>query len=160
MDLKPRTLEKLNVKFKNKPCTILLKGPLYRPITEAQAQELFVIVVEEITADGVFGTHFRTGMYTFFTWPNIVSIKEEVEMDLSNPEHVKIIQEYEKQTGQKILEPPAEEKVSMLSTPSPTPEPKPSVGEEATFVDIANLANLAKQTKKSFDLFEATKHLR
>jgi len=128
--------------FVGRVCSILTV-PVNRQFDELRAREHFVVRVGEITSDGVWGTHPANGMVSFFPIEHIVSIAEEIELDVNNPEHAQMIQEYEKKTGKKIEsdighKPPKREKVL---------EPEE---EQAPFVDINNLEALAAQTRQQY----------
>lgn len=144
-----RTLEKLQ-KLVGKVCSVVSVA-MNRSFDEKIAREHFVIRVQEINQDGVWGTHpYNPDLISFFAFPHIVSIHEEVELDPNNPEHQKMIKDYEDQTGKKLKsdlqgspkpEPPIKE---------PSPGPQPDEGS-AVFVDIEGLEKLAAQTKRAFD---------
>jgi hypothetical protein len=118
-----------------------------RSFDEKISREHFVIRVQEINPDGIWGTHpYNDEMVSFFAMAHIISIHEEIELDPSDPEHAKLIEEYEERKGKK-------------ATPDIQGEPKqkPSDSEEPEggmmFVDLDNLEELAENTKRSFDVY-------
>ena len=119
--------------------------------------------VGAINLDGIWGTHPGSGMTSFFQWsPSLIGICEEIELDPNNPEHAQMIEQYEKQTGQKIK--------SDISSPVPTkkkekdlvqlkepPKKQTAPDEQVPFVDISNLEKLAAQTKMQYDQYDSVR---
>lgn len=137
-----RTIERLQ-KFVGKVCSIISVA-MNRNFEERIAREHFVILVQEINQDGIWGSHpYNPDLISFFAFPHIVSIHEEVELDPNNPEHQKMIKEYEDKVGKKPNN-------DLKDIPQIT---KKSVQQDTSvFVDIEGLEKLAEQTKKTFDL--------
>ncbi len=113
-------------------------------------------MVEELNADGIWGTHpYNDELVSFFAIDHIISIHEEFELDPNNPEHADMIKEYEEKSGTKlegdIHKPktkPASNGLNIIESTG-TPLPDPDKGD-MTFVDIASLEKLAEHTKKTF----------
>lgn len=78
---------------------------------------------------------------------HVISIHEEIELNPDNPEHAKLIKDFEERTGQK-------------ASPDIQGEPKekPSGSEEPeggmTFVDIDNLEQLAESTRRNYEAYK------
>ena len=130
-----KTIQNLQY-FVGKVCSIFT-SPVNRSFDELHAREHFVARIQEINADGLWGTHPHSGMMSFFAMPHIMLIAEEVELNPNNPEHAQMLQEFEKRTGMK-----------------PTGDISPSQkapDEQVPFVDISYLEKLASQTKSQYD---------
>lgn len=153
-----RTLEKMQY-FVGKVCSIVTSS-MNRAFDEQVNREHFVIMVEELGADGIWGTHpYNDELVTFFAMSHVISVHEEFELDPNNPEHASMIKEYEDKSGNKL-----EGDIKNTSVPAPksssgldiidqkgTPLPETNSDEGGmTFVDIASLERLADHTKKSF----------
>ncbi|MCH7605424.1 hypothetical protein IID24_05560 [Patescibacteria group bacterium] len=159
-----RTLEKMQY-FVGKVCSIVTSS-MNRTFDEQVNREHFVIMVEELTADGIWGTHpYNDELVSFFCMNHIISIHEEFELDPNNPEHAEMIKEYEEKSGKKlegdIRKPKTTQEVLkevrkenglniIESNGTPLPDPEPDDGG-ITFVDISSLEKLAAHTKKTFD---------
>lgn len=155
MEMKPKTLEKLNQRYVGKACTIFTT-PVNRHFNEKQAREHFVVEVEEITLDGIWGFHPFYGNSSFYRWEHVIGIYEEIVLDPNNPDHIKLIEQVEKETGKPILSDVSPHLTPTLSTqsiemPPPDPVEEPDDGK-VTFIDIQKLSKLAKKTKKSYDI--------
>lgn len=132
-----KTLQTLQ-HFVGKVCSIFLPST-NRSFNELLAREHFVVRVQEITVDGIWGTHPANNLVSFFAMPHIMSIIEEAELDPNNPEHAEMIREFEQRSGQKLE-----------SDIKPVPQieaPKQKAPQEVPFVDIRNLEVLAKQAQ-------------
>lgn len=152
-----KTIQNLQY-FVGKVCSIISTS-MNRSFNEQISREHFVIRVQTINSDGIWGVHpFNDDLVSFFSLPHIISIHQEVELDPSNPEHQQMIREFEEKTGKKL------ESDLTRSVPKPTPKDEllpiidqkesPVVDEttgDATFVDIFNLEVLAEQSKRTFD---------
>jgi hypothetical protein len=128
-----------------------------RSFDERISREHFVVRITSITADGIWGTHpYNNDLVSFYSLQHVISIHEEVELDLNNPEHTEMIKEYEEKTGQKIqgdlVKKPISKPQELLPVldEAPSPVVDDTTGD-ATFVDIANLEALASHSKKTFD---------
>jgi hypothetical protein len=149
--------------FVGKVCSIVSTS-MNRSFDESISREHFVVRVQQISMDGVWGTHpYNDEMLSVFMMPHIISIHEEVELDPSNPDHAQMIAEYEKKTGQKIkpdikkLEPAKPTTGSLLPVLKETPVSKidESVDTgDATFVDIESLENLAEISSRSLKAYD------
>lgn len=143
-----------------------------RAFDEKISREHFVVRIEEVGPDGIWGTHpYNEEMISFYAMPHIISVHTEIELDPNNPEHAEMIREYEKKTGQKI-KPDLGPKLGVSSRgvgeAAPTKQmqlpvldkaPVPVVDEtndtgDSTFVDIVNLERLAEQTRRTFDAYD------
>jgi len=118
-----------------------------RAFDEKISREHFVVLIDEITMDGIWGTHpYNPELESFFNMEHVISIHQEMELDPSNPEHVQMIKEYEEKIGEELkpdIKPPAH-------TQEETPSEEPEGG--VTFVDIENLEALAESTKRASEL--------
>lgn len=141
-----KTIEHLQY-FIGKVCSIFTPQ-VNRSFDELHAREHFVIRVRDITVDGIWGTHPHSGMMTFFSMPHVLLITEEIELDLTNPEHVEMIKEYENKAGNKIESdiPPFQKKKALVQKE-----------EQVPFVDIGYLEKLASQTKHQYDQMDKFK---
>lgn len=132
--------------FKDKVCSIISTS-MNRSFDEQISREHFVVYVQEITVDGIWGTHpYNEDLISFFAMDHIISIHQEIELNPDNPEHAKMIKEYEDRTGSKAIP-------DIKGTPKETPsnsQEEPDGG--VTFVDIDSLEALAESTKKTFDI--------
>ena len=133
--------------FEGRVCSVVTTS-MNRSFDEKISREHFVIRVDEINPDGVWGTHpYNQDMVSFFAMPHIISIHEEIELNPNNPEHAKLIQEYEERNG-------------MKATPDiqGQPKEKPPGPEEPeggmTFVDLDQLEALAEDTKRNFEAYK------
>lgn len=155
MDLKPKTLEKLQY-FKSKVCSIITTA-MNRNFDEKIAREHFVTMVEDVTADGIWGSHpYNPQMFNFYFMDRIVSIHEEAVLDPDNPEHAQMLSDFEQKTGQKAqgdLKKPAAPSLS-LPVLSETPPVQDSTDGDAAFVDIEQLEALAEHSKNQFDAYD------
>ena len=131
--------------FRDKVCSIVTAS-MNRAFDEKISREHFVVLIDEITMDGIWGTHpYNPELVSFFNMEQVISIHQEIELDPDNPEHAQMIQEYEEQSGQELkpdIQPSAH---TQEETPSEEPE-------GMTFVDIENLEALAESTKRASEL--------
>lgn len=95
------TLSKIKQTFEGRVCTIFTSS-LNKTLSDRAWREHFVCRVLEINQDGLFGQHPYTGQHQFYWHEGILSIQEETELDPANPEHAKMIREYENDTGIKL----------------------------------------------------------
>lgn len=137
--------------FHGKVCSIVTAS-MNRAFDEQISREHFVIRVQDINADGIWGTHpYNNDVVSFFSMAHIISIHEEFELDPSNPEHAEMIKEYEAKTGEKIqpdIQAPKQEPLAVIEAPKETPPPEDEGG--LTFVDIHSLEKLAEHSKRQF----------
>lgn len=140
-----------------------MTNAINRDFDERVSREHFVIRVQEINSDGIWGSHpFNDGLASFFFLPHVVSIHEEVELDPKNPEHAEMIREYEETTGQKvssdIRQPPAPQKTLDLPVLDESPGPDFGVSDDSqgdtTFVDIASLERLAETSRRIYAAYD------
>lgn len=147
-----KTIERLQY-FVNRVCSIVSTS-MNRSFDETLAREHFVIRVNSVDTDGIWGTHpYNEEMVSFFRLDHIISIHEEFELDPSNPEHQAMLKDYEQRTGQKLsgdLKPkPKVQKADPLAViEQPPPEPQDG---DTTFVDIGELEDLAERTRQMFE---------
>ena len=154
--MSPRTIKKLEY-FVGKVCSIFT-GPINRSFDEVRSREHFVVEVREIDPDGIWGTHPYNGTVSFFPLDAIKLITEEVVLDPKNPQHAKMIQEYQEKTGEVIrsdvsphqapVVPPPNDLVQIGGLKKETPAPSKM---EPAYVNVRHLANLARQVQRSFD---------
>lgn len=134
-----KTIQNLQY-FVGKVCSIFTP-PANRSFDELHAREHFVARIQEINADGVWGTHPHSGMMSFFAMPHVLLIAEEVELNPNNPEHAEMLLEFEKRTGKKVVGDIGKQPQQKETAPP----------EEVPFVDIVNLEKLASDTKRQYD---------
>jgi len=149
--------------FVGKICSIISTS-MNRAFDESISREHFVIRVESITQDGIWGTHpYNENLLSFFAIQHIISIHQEVELDPLNPEHEKAIKEYESKTGKKLegdLNNKQNEKVNknkelpIIQEGTPTSDENLDQEGDATFVDIRNLEMLAEKSRRTFQANE------
>ena len=144
----PTTLKSMK-HFLGKVCTILTK-PINRNFDEIISREYFSVRVQDISEDGIWGTHPYNDTVSFFRMDQLVSIQEEFELDPTNPTHAAMMSEFEKQTGQKVT--------TDLKMPAKQKPPEPIVNEPEkpkdamkTFVNVDNLKGLASQTRQMYE---------
>jgi hypothetical protein len=143
--------------FVGKVCSVVTTS-MNRNFDETISREHFVIRVQTINADGVWGTHpYNDDLVSFFTTQHVISIHEEVELDSNNPEHASMMKEYEERTGEK-LESDIKAKVKAKNKPQqetlPIIEKKEAEQDQqgdASFVDIFSLESLAEQSRRTFE---------
>jgi len=124
-------------------CSIVTSS-MNRSFDEKISREHFVIRVEEVNPDGIWGVHpYNPDMQSFFAMPHIISIHQEIELDPNNPEHAQMIKDFEERTGEKA-------NPDIMGQPKETP-PEKSEGVEPAFVDIQNLEQMAAQIKDAFN---------
>lgn len=149
MSFNPKTVQNLQY-FVGKVCSVFTP-PINRSFDEIRSREHFVIKVEDITNDGIWGKHPYRETFSFFPMNYVALIQEEQVLDPSNPEHKAALDEFEKTTGKKII--------SDVS-PHLTPKTNTVVKQEApvqktgAFMDINQLTALAKDTRRSYALHD------
>ena len=163
--MKPRTLEHLQY-FIGKVCSIVTTS-MNRSFDERISREHFVVLIQEIDSDGIWGTHpYNPDLVSYFNVEHVISIHQEEVIDPSNPEHIEMIKEFEQKTGKKVqgdlknspkieVAPKVEKKdlLTILKEKPPVPS-SPSTGD-ATFVDIESLERLAEDTRRAFDQYDS-----
>jgi hypothetical protein len=143
--------------FVGKVCSIISTS-MNRSFNEQVSREHFVVRVRSVTSDAIWGTHpYNEELVSYFSPAHIISIHQEMELDPNNPEHQKMIKEFEEDTGRKIqsdiknmVSKPQKEELLPVLNQKKSPEVDTTTGD-ATFVDIANLEALAQQSKRTFD---------
>jgi hypothetical protein len=147
-----KTLTKLQY-FVDKVCSVFT-GPINRSFDEVRAREHFVVRVREIDIDGLWGMHPYNHTVSFFPLDAIKLITEEVVLDPNNPDHARMIKEYQEKTGETIVSDisphlapqiPAPDNLVNIETQKPVSEPT-----EPAFVNIKHLDRLAKDTSQTF----------
>jgi len=137
-----RTLEQMQ-HFVGKVCSIISTS-MNRSFDEKISREHFVIYIQEITMDGIWGTHpYNNDLLSYFAMDHVISIHQEIELNPDNPEHAQMIKDYEKKTGEKV-------QPDIKGMPKETPSPEEPDGG-VTFVDIDALEALAENTKRTMD---------
>ena len=149
-----KTLLELKESFEGKVCTIFTKATC-KTFTDRIWREHYAIRVLRITTDGIFGEHPYTHTKSFFYADHIIFLQEEVEIDPNNPVHAKMIEEYEKKTGNKIvsdvsphLAPTVEGKEEPQEEKTEAPPEIEEASDESVFIDIEALDALTKYTKR------------
>lgn len=147
--------------FVGKVCSIVTTS-MNRNFNETISREHFVIRIYEINMDCIWGIHpYNQDMVSYIAMPHVISIHEEVELDINNPEHAAMIKEYENKTGKKIqsdlIQSSAEKKKTKdlpILNEKPVSKDVSSDTGDTTFVDIASLEQLAESTKRTFDAYD------
>lgn len=151
-----RTIEHLKY-FLGKVCSVISTS-INRSFDERIAREHFVIRIQEVTTDGIWGTHpYNEELVSFFNLAHVISIHEEVELDPNNPEHADMIKEYEKQTGKKAksdISNPLTKTKPQEETAKEKPLDQSPPGPEVGFVDIHHLEKLAAQTRSAMEQYD------
>lgn len=136
-----------------------------RSFDEKVSREHFVVLIQEIDSEGIWGTHpYNSDLVSYFNVEHVISIHQEEVIDPKNPEHIQMIKEFEEKTGKKIqgdlknspkveVAPKVETKdlFNILKEESPVP----SGTGDATFVDIESLERLAEDTRRAFDQYDS-----
>ena len=155
------TIKNMQQNYLGKVCSIISTS-MNRSFDERISREHFVVRVGEITVDGIWGTHpYNEEMVSFYAMDHIISIHQEVELDPSNPEHLEMIKEYEKKTGQKlkpdvgkVYKQKENSELLPILDSAPIPEVQEVTEGDATFIDIENLERLAENSRRAFDAYE------
>ena len=134
-----KTLQSLQNSFIGKVCSIFTPAT-NRMFSEEYSREHYVIRVTDISTDGIWGSHPGNGKISFFPMSYVISIIEEIELHPDNPEHQKLIQEYEQKSGKKI----------QSDIPSMQKKEKQEE-QQLPFVDILALEKLAAFTKDQYN---------
>lgn len=135
-----------------------------RPFSEEIARDHFVVKIELINQDGIWGTHpYSKELVSFFRMEHIISIHREIEIDPANPKHATMLADIEQKTGQKVegdlrrIEKPTENTGPMLPVLEEAPAPmEVEQSGDASFVDIGVLERLAEFSKRTFDVQDLT----
>lgn len=147
-----KTIAKMKANFENKVCTIFTKQ-VCKTFVDHVWREHYAVRITDISSDGIWGEHPYNGTVSFFNLNHIVFIQEEIELDPNNPVHLKMIQEYEQQSGKKILSdvsPHLAPKIESKIDSDPIIEEliEENKAPDSVFVDIESLTKLATFTKK------------
>ena len=150
-----KTIQKMQC-FRDKVCSIVTAS-MNRAFDEKISREHFVVLIDEITMDGIWGTHpYNPELMSFFNMEHVISIHQEIELDPSNPDHARMIQEYEEESGNELK--PDIKPFNQQGTPvdwnngRTQEETPPEEPEGVTFIDIENLEALAESTKRASEL--------
>lgn len=139
-----KTIQKMQC-FRDKVCSIVTVS-MNRAFDEKISREHFVVLIDEITMDGIWGAHpYNPELVSFFNMDKVISIHQEIELDPDNPEHAQMIQEYEEKAGHEL-------KPDIPVPANVQKETPPEEPEGVTFVDIENLEALAESTKRASEL--------
>lgn len=159
--MKPKTIENLQY-FVGKVCSIVTTS-MNRSFDERISREHFVVVVQTIDIDGIWGSHpYNPDLVSYFSLEHVISIHQEEVIDPSKPEHAEMIKEYEQKTGKSI-------KGDLKNSPPVAPKPKellPVLKEtspvsdnsntgDAIFVDIESLERLAEDSRRAFSQYDS-----
>ena len=152
--MKPRTIENLQY-FLGKVCSIVTVA-MNRSFEENISREHFVVVIQSIDSDGIWGTHpYNHKSVSFFRLEQLISIHEEEVIDPKNPEHAAMIKEFEQRTGKKVqsdLKEPVKQPENLLNI---IEKPMESSGTgDSMFVDIENLERLAEDSRRAFEQYD------
>lgn len=149
--------------FVGKICSIITTA-MNRSFSEQVAREHFVVRVESISPDGIWGSHpYNPQLVSFFAMPHVISIHQELELNPEIPEHAELIKQLEK-TGSdtsgdlKVKSPEMPKPKSILPViqqPKQLPVPDESETGNATFVDIKSLELLAEKSRRVFQAQDA-----
>ena len=107
-------------------------APINRQFDEDTARQHFIVRVQEIDVDGVWGATLATGTVSFFAMEHVMSIQEELELNPDIPEHAKLIEEY------------AAESEGIKQSVKTEKRDKP-------FVNIESLTKLTSQAKQTYE---------
>jgi hypothetical protein len=152
--MRPKTIEHLQ-HFVSRVCSIVTTS-MNRSFDEKISREHFVVLVEEINPDGIWGSHpYNKDLLSFFVLEHVISIHQEEVLDPTNPEHAAMMKDFEQRTGRKaqgdLVKPRKETSLNVLTE---KPIPAPGAGD-ATFVDIDSLDQLAEETRRSFEQYNS-----
>lgn len=139
-----KTVETLRANFENKVCTVFTH-PTCRTFSERIWREYYAVRILKIDKEAIYAEHPYTKVKSFFFLEDVISLQEEVEIDPNNPEHRKLIDEYQKQTGKKIVSdvsPHLAPDVPLESEDQIEQLDQDDNGDEAVFVDIEALDEL------------------
>ena len=123
--------------FVGKVCTITTTT-INRSWTEDVSRDYFVCIIEEVNEDGIWGRHPHFNTISFYQMDYVISITEEMILDTKNPNHQKVLQDYQKKMGK----PPESDLPNKLEQLLPQP---PIPTKQNDFVDIEELSRLAKK---------------
>lgn len=150
---KLRTLEALNY-FVGRVCSIITTS-MNRSFEEKIAREHFVIRVEEVSVDGIWGTHpYNPSLLSFFNFTHVISIQEEEVLDPTDPDHKKMIEDFESKTGKKLKSDLGNVTHTPLKQSLPVINNPPKEKGDSIFVSIDNLEELAENTRKNYEVYE------
>jgi len=166
--MSPKTIQQLQY-YVGKICSIVTTS-MNRAFDEQISREHFVILVQTINSDGIWGVHpYNQELFSFFTLQHIISIHQEIELNDKNSEHSAMIKEYEERTGKKIQgdlkiqsntsESTKKRELLPILDEKQAIEPEELNPDDVTFVDIKNLEQLATTSKNMFDLEDKNKKL-
>jgi len=166
-----KTLQMMREAFLGRVCSIFTK-PMNRSFDEVRWREHFVVRVQDINSDGIWGTHPYNNTVNFFRLDHIVFLQEEIELDPTNPVHRQMMEEYEKKSGKKIVSDVSPHLAPVVETPKPVQDLLPILDEKeepqvideqptapdvnATFVNIDILESLANETKRIHDMVQSS----
>jgi hypothetical protein len=143
-----------------------------RAFDEKISREHFVVIVQEVDMDSIWGTHpYNCDLVSFFNLEHVISIHQEEVIDPSKPEHMEMIKEYEKKTGKKVqgdlkksdnipeslpntVQVPVQKNMDLFPILNNMPAPKELSAGDATFVDIESLERLAENTRRAFEEYD------
>ena len=166
--MSPKTIQQLQY-YVGKVCSIVTTS-MNRAFDEQISREHFVIIVQTINSDGIWGVHpYNQELVSFFTLQHIISIHQEIELNDKNSEHSAMIKEYEERTGKKIQgdlkiqsntsESTKKRELLPILDEKQVTEPEELNPDDVTFVNIKNLEQLATTSKNIFDLEDKNKKL-
>lgn len=145
--------------FVGKVCSVFTH-PINRNFDEQRSREHFVVKVTHIDADAVWGVHPYNGTLSYFNLSHVILITEEIVLDPNNPDHAKMIKQYQEKTGETIISDVSPHLAPTIPSPGqlvqidPIKQTPAPAKQEPAFVNIKYLNALAKKTKESFETQE------
>lgn len=143
-----KNLELMKKNFVGKVCSIFTKQ-LNRSFTDRQWREHFAVRITEINSDCIWAIHPYIKTVSCFNLSDVIMIQEEIELDPNNPEHIAMIQEYEKQIEKPVVSDVSPHLAPKLNIINDVKEEFVDDGKNSTFIDINSLNELANITKRS-----------
>lgn len=129
--MKPSSVKFFQKYFKDKICTIITHS-INRNFKEETLRDHYVIFVEEINEDGVFGHHPYYNNRSYYPLESIISIHQEIMVSKQEAEKL------EKMAGKKM---PSDMKL-------PGEMPKPTPENSTSFASLEEIVEVAKITKE------------
>lgn len=148
MTFTSKTVQRMQY-FVGKVCSVFTPQ-INREFDELRSREHFVIQVQEVTTDGIWGTHPHRKTLSFFPMHAVLLVQEEQVLDPSNPEHKIMIEEFEQKTGKKVASDIGPHII-------PTKEAPKEASLSGSFVNIDQLSAMAKETKRNYAVYDINK---
>ncbi len=122
-------IETLSANFVGRICTVLTHPVSFQFSDAVQHSQFFSGKVEEINKDGIWLRHVHTNTVTFYTFP-IIGIVEEQVIPKDDPRAVKLKEDMEKKE---------QEKKDRL---------KPKLPPQGQFIPVDSLSKIVRDAKK------------